>query len=112
MTRNGRHRNSAAPRILIVFSKEALSSARLFTGRSAGAGSRMLPGLDSRFVRVEKDTREAPRVLRRLQAEGTAAMMPFDTVFPDIAKNEVHVIHALDHQKLLRGAHLFREFYE
>lgn len=24
-------------------------------------------------------------------------MMPFDTIFPDIAENDVGVIHALDH---------------
>ncbi|NLY92990.1 MAG: hypothetical protein GXY23_03080 [Myxococcales bacterium] len=38
-------------------------------------------------------------------------MMPFDTVFPDLAKNEVRVIHALDHHQLPKGAYLFREFY-
>jgi len=38
-------------------------------------------------------------------------MMPFDMVFPDVAKNEVRVIHALDHDALPRGAYLFRELY-
>ena len=38
-------------------------------------------------------------------------MMPFDTVFPDIAKNEVRVFHVHDHDELPRGAYLFREFY-
>jgi hypothetical protein len=36
-------------------------------------------------------------------------MMPFETVFPDLAKNEVRVIHALDHDDLPRGTYLFRE---
>lgn len=26
-------------------------------------------------------------------------MMPFDTIFPDIAENDVRVIHAFDHVK-------------
>jgi len=38
-------------------------------------------------------------------------MMPFDTVFPDLAKTEVRVIHALDHDELPKGAYLFRELY-
>jgi hypothetical protein len=38
-------------------------------------------------------------------------MMPFDTIFPDIAENEVRVIHAFDHDELPHGDYLFREFY-
>ena len=38
-------------------------------------------------------------------------MMSFGTVFPDLAKNEVRVIHALDHDELPQGAYLFREFF-
>ncbi|HVJ90548.1 MAG TPA: SEC-C metal-binding domain-containing protein [Labilithrix sp.] len=38
-------------------------------------------------------------------------MMPFDTIFPDIAKNEARVIRALDHDELPRGTYVFRELY-
>jgi hypothetical protein len=38
-------------------------------------------------------------------------MMPFDTVFPAIAENEVRVFHVHDHGELPRGAYLLREFY-
>jgi hypothetical protein len=38
-------------------------------------------------------------------------MMPFDTVFPNLAKNEVRVIHALDHDQIPNGSYLFREFF-
>jgi hypothetical protein len=38
-------------------------------------------------------------------------MMPFDTVFPDLAKNEVRVVHIVDRHELPKGAYLLREFY-
>lgn len=38
-------------------------------------------------------------------------MLPFDAVFPDLAKNEVRVIHAVRHDRLPKGTYLFRELY-
>jgi hypothetical protein len=37
-------------------------------------------------------------------------MMSFGKVFPDLAKNEVRVIHAVDHDDL-RGVYLFRDLH-
>ncbi|HEY6724143.1 MAG TPA: hypothetical protein VI197_08920 [Polyangiaceae bacterium] len=38
-------------------------------------------------------------------------MMPFDTVFPEVAKKESRAIHVLDREGLPKGDYLFREFY-
>jgi len=38
-------------------------------------------------------------------------MMPFDSVFPEIAKDEMRIIHAFHHDKLPPGTYLFRELY-
>ena len=38
-------------------------------------------------------------------------MMPFDRVFPELAKSETRVIHTLDHEPTPGTAYLLREFY-
>jgi hypothetical protein len=38
-------------------------------------------------------------------------LLPFDAAFPDLAANEVRVIHSMEHPGLPKGAHLFREHY-
>lgn len=38
-------------------------------------------------------------------------MLPFDTLFPERAADEVRVIHALRHDELPQGTYLFRELY-
>jgi hypothetical protein len=38
-------------------------------------------------------------------------MMPFDTLFPAVAKDEARVIQVLDHAKLPNGDYVFREFF-
>lgn len=38
-------------------------------------------------------------------------MMPFDTIFPDIAENEIRFIRVRERDNLPQGDYLFREFY-
>ncbi|HVJ95129.1 MAG TPA: hypothetical protein VM580_35370 [Labilithrix sp.] len=64
-----------------------------------------LRGFDERFGLLKR-ARAPTRVVRRVQTKGARAMMPFDTVFPDIEKNEARVIRALDHDELPRDTYV------